>query len=231
MSKQQQVDEAPSSEHLSTNLPSLHIERSHLIDRVNRLVLEMEEHIRTDTPVNLSVPPHVETTIALHRLVFAPGDKGDLRIEYSDGSRGMKFPVHALWQPKNGWAWQPKDNLHLRVGTLSLRHVSYDQYADLYLLRDKETRQLRQGDVDRLAYDEMQRLLKTPQLNGEFYITILQTGLEPLEVGLYRAVVEHLVERNTKGLGPMRIASIFGHNKDGGLPLPKTVWGAGVINP
>ena len=213
------------------NLPSLYIHHGSFEERVERLVQDMEKKVAEKKRINLSVPPHVETTFALHRIVHSSGTISQLRIEYSDGSLGKPFPVHLPGQPSDGWGpWEPKPDRHLNIGTLSLRHVDYDRFVDVYLLRDKETRRLNQGDVDALAYQEMGRLLRAEQLRGEFYITIFQAGLEPLAVGLYRALVEHLMFRSkNEGFGPIRIASIFGLEKKQ-VPEPKIIWGNGAIN-
>ncbi len=212
------------------DLPSLRIPHSHFKARLARLVSEMEECVRNNERINLSVPPHVETTVALYTMAYSDGAPDRLRIEYNDGSLGKPFPIRRLWQPPKGWGpWQPKTDQHLHIGTLSLRHVDYDRYVDVYLLRDKETRHLNQGDIDALAYSEMGRLLKSPQLHGEFYLTILQAGLESLAVGVYRALVEHLEYRNEHKLGPMRVASIF-RLDSGRIPPPLTIWGTGGIS-
>lgn len=218
-------------------LPSLRIQNLSLPERVRRLVAEMEEKSTSNQRINLSVPPHNETTIALNEIVYIrkiPGEEQKrLRIEYNDGSLGKPIPIHALVLPENknekekekNWgSWQPKENRHLHIGTLSLRHVDYDPFVDFYLIRDKETRNLSQGDIDALAYDRMLSLLGDSKLQSEFYITIFQAGLEPLAVGIYRALVEHMQKRKE----PLRVASIFGLN-DGKISVPKTIWGIGDI--
>jgi hypothetical protein len=197
--------------------------------RVERLTGEMQAHLESGESINLSIPPHRETTEALHHLVYMGGQPGKLKIEYNDGSKGKPFPLMVLWKPEEGWNWRPKYNLHLHVGTLSFRHVDYDKRVDVYLIRDKETRRLLQADVEALAYERMKELLQAPQLEGESYLSIYQTGLEPLVIGLYRALTEHLQYRNQAGLGPLRVQPVFYWDDATGRQATGAIWGTGML--
>lgn len=194
--------------------------------RIARLIAEMQDHIAAGKALNMSRPPHIEITEALHTLVFQDQPEAWLKVEYGDGSYGKDFPVCRLWEPQGGWDFQPRQSRHLQIGTLSLRHVEYDYYVDVYLIRDKATRHLSQKGVDDLAYRSMKELLDAPQLRGEFYLTIFQAGLEPLAVGMYRALTEHLIQRNMEGWGPLRVRPVF-HFKHDGEPDAGSIWGAG----
>ena len=55
----------------------------------------------------------------------------------------------------------------------------------------------------------MADILKDPQLKKASFLAIYQTGLEPLIVGLYRALVEHLRYRRQAGLEQMVVQPIF----------------------
>lgn len=197
-------------------------------ERVENLVEQMQVRLADDLPLNMSIPPHNETTEALHRLVYMEREPGKLKIEYNDGSRGKDFPVGAVWKPDEGWKWHPKPKQHIHVGTLSFRHVDYDKHVDVYLIRDAETRRLLQADVENLAYERMKDLLAAPQLDGESYISIYQTGLEPLVVGVYRALTEHLQYRNAQGLGLMRVQPIFYLDNQTGRQTSGAIWGMGM---
>jgi len=198
-------------------------------ERVERLVTEMQAHIENGVPMNMSIPSHTEITEALHGLVYTGGQPGGLQIEYNDGSRVKPpFPVRVLWKPQEGWEWHPRWNRHLHVGTLSFRHVDYDKHVDYYLIRDKETRRLLQRDIEELAYERMKALLEAPQLEGESWLSIYQTGLEPLVVGLYRALAEHLKDRNQAGCGPLRVRPVFYLDDTTGRQTTGTIWGAGA---
>jgi len=178
--------------------------------------------------MNMSIPPHREITEALHSMVYLDGQPSELKIIYNDGSPGKPFPVHVLWKSKEGWEWNPKHALHLHIGTLSFRHMDYDQHVDVYLIRDKETRRLLQKDVEDLAYKRMKEILGAPELEGEGYLSIYQTGLEPLVVGVYRALTEHLQHRNQAGLSPLRVQPVFYLDDTTGRRTPGTTWGAGM---
>lgn len=198
-------------------------------ERVERLVAEMQDHVKSGEPMNMSTPPHTEITEALHRWTYMHGKSGGLKIEYNDGTGVKKpFPVGVLWKPDEGWDWRPKRVHHLHVGTLSFRHVDYDRHVDLYLIRDKETRRLLQRDIEEMAYERMYRLLGASELQGESYISVYQTGLESLIVGLYRALTEHLQHRNVAGLGPLRVRPIFYMDEKTGRESTGTTWGTGV---
>ena len=197
-------------------------------ERVEQLVARIQAHVESGEPMNMSIPPHREITEALHSMVYLYGQPSELKITYNDGSPGKPFPVHVLWKPKEGWEWKPKHALHLHIGTLSFRHVDYDQHVDVYLIRDKETRRLLQKDVEDLAYERMKEILGAPELEGEGYLSIYQTGLEPLVVGVYRALTEHLQHRNHAGLGPLRVQPVFYLDDTTGRRTLGTIWGAGM---
>lgn len=196
-------------------------------ERVERLVAQIQAHVESGEPMNMSLPPHTEITEALHRWVYMDGQPSELKIEYNDGSRVKKgaFPVRVLWKPKEGWEWYPTQAFHLHIGTLSFRHVDYDKHVDAYLIRDKETRRLLQRDIEELAYERMKKLLGAPQFEGESYLSIYQTGLEPLVVGLYRALTEHLQHRNKAELGPLRVRPVFYLDDETGRQTTGTIWG------
>jgi len=161
-------------------------------------------------------------------LVYMDGQPNQMKIGYNDRSRGKPFPIRVLWKPEEGWDWHPKHTFHLHVGTLSFRHVDYDKHVDTYLIRDKETRRLPQADIESLAYERMKELLEAPQLEGESCLSIYQTGLEPLVVGLYRALTEHLHYRNQAGLGPLRVRPVFYLDDETGRQTTGTIWGTGM---
>jgi hypothetical protein len=140
-------------------------------------------------------------------LVYEKGDPAELQIMYNDATRGKAFPVRVLWFPDSGLVW--KGEHALNVGTLTLRHVDYDHHVDVYLVRDRETRNLTNVEIEALAYDRMSEILSDPMLASESYLAIYQTGLEPLVVGMYRAIVEHLQYRRREGLGQLCVQPVF----------------------
>lgn len=210
---------------------SLKTRRVTFKERLSNLLLEIDNHIEHQTWFNASVPPHREITEALYHLVYKNDSPNKLKIEYNDGSRGKPFPTSSLWKPKGGWNWNPQAKTHLHIGTLSFRHVVYDKFVDMYLIRDKETKRLIQSEIDDIAYERLSKLLREPELRGESYISIYQTGLEPLVVGVYRAIAENLQFRNSNNdWGALRIQPIYFIHEDNEKNIDRgSIWGAKTI--
>lgn len=188
--------------------------------RVQILAETMEASIDEKRPIDLSTPPHRELTEALHRVVYRPGPPAQMLVEYGDGSRGKVFPVHVLSLPPDALKWAPGPALHL--GTLTFRHVDYDDYVDLYLLRDRETRSLRNDEIEERAYARMQEVLGDRRLAGPTRLRLYQTGLEPLVVGAYRALVDHLRQRPGRDReSPLIVQPVFFLRRNG----VGTLWG------
>lgn len=204
---------------------SLFRERSEtLARRVARLLDEMHACLRENKPIDLGTPPHRETTEALHHLVYDSNNNSEqkLLVEYNDGTKGAPFPVLSLWLLP-GQVFQPHQALN--IGTLSFRHLDYDHFVDHYLIRDRETRALTNGEVEALAYDRMKIILDDPALRSETHMAIFQAGLEPLAVGMYRALVEHLRARRTAGLGRLLVQPVFMIDTDGQPLYDSPLWG------
>jgi len=192
-------------------------------ERVEALIAELSESMVSKEPVNLSLPSHVVITKALHALALggrAPRP-GLVRITYNDRSQGVSFPVGRLTQTQVTWTDAPV----VRVGTLTFRHLDYDDYVHLYLIRDRETRRLRQADIERLAFERMREVLGSERLAGAAGVEFYQTGLEPLVVGALRAVVKVLAERTKQGASAPMLRSVF-HVKADGQHQYGPVWGA-----
>lgn len=191
--------------------------------RVAALVRAMERNIHDRQPFDASVPPHSELTEALHRVAHgsqAQPEPGELLVRYADNTRGRPFPVRHLWPVPEPVAWQPR----LELGTLSFRHLDYDSRVDLYLIRHRETRGLPQGAVENLAASRMREILASPALAAGGCINVYQTGLEPLVVGLYRAVTEHFMARaGADEVSPLYIRPIYFANEE--KPDIGSVWG------
>lgn len=176
-------------------------------ERLRQLTEEMAKCLDSGETIDLSTRPHRVITEALHRLVYAPGGEAGLKVSYGDGSKAKKFPVRSLRLPDTLPVWD--EDRALNVGTLTFRHVDYDKAVDLYLIRDRETRRLNSGEVHALAYERMGELLSDPRMECDSYLTFYQTGLEPLVVGAYHALVEHIRERSQNGLGGLVVRPVF----------------------
>ncbi len=181
-----------------------------LNQRVQALLEEMRYCLSEKKHLNFSEPAHREITEALHTLVYEEAEgpnEARLKVIYSDGSAGTALPVRCL-RIHTVSALDEERALH--VGTLSFRHLNYDNLVDYYLIRDRETRALSNGEVDELAYLRMKELLEDPFLQRDgAQVVIYQTGLEPLTVGMYRAIIEHLLDRRRRHLPTLALQPVF----------------------
>jgi len=197
-------------------------QRISLAERIAALVKEMHRCVEKGEALNFSAAAHREITEALRILVYEPSDPTlqptpQLKAVYEDGSVPTKrlagtrnagaVPVRCLSEiPKQ----QRANAQSLHVGTLSFRHLDYDGKIDLYLIRDRETRILSNGELQDLAYDRMKELVSDPLLRSrDSSIVLFQTGLEPLVVGVYAAVIEELVTRRANAFPTLAIQPIF----------------------
>ena len=203
-----------------------------IYERVQRLVGEMKQSVQDNQPVNLSNPPHREITEALHEMVYYKFDRvGEMHITYNDVNwdpTRKKFPVYSLFLPRDWPNWKSPEITRkmLNIGTLSFRHVSYDDFVDFYLIRDRETRALNSYEIQDLAYDRMTSVLNDPSIKGNAYISLFQTGLEPLVVGAYLAIVEHIKMRHINGLPPLYVKPVFYADQAKGEDLgSRKYWG------
>lgn len=188
-------------------------ETAPLDKRIRDLVELMHARIADRKPLNFTEPTHREITEALHILAYERGPGGgagegeQLRVTYGDNSKPDVLRVRCL---------SPCPPVHideartLNIGTLSFRHLDYDHYVDLYLIRDRETRTLTAGEIDKRAYDRMKEVLEDSALQrAGSQVMIYQAGLESLAVGLYRAIIEHLYDRRRKGLPTLALQTMY----------------------
>lgn len=188
-----------------------------LDQRISTLVETMRNCIANGKPLNFSEAAHREITEALRTVVYDPGQPqpaaAKLKVLYGDGSTGAPLTVQCL-------AIAPQRHTEegsLNVGTLSFRHLDYDERIDLYLVRDRETRTLSNGEVDKLAYDRMKELVEDPTLRRtESHLVLYQTGLEPLIVGAYRAIIDELLTRRLNHLPALTVQPVFFAEEDRG---------------
>lgn len=213
----------------SNDLYSLSKKRGTLLERrVDQLAGEMVKCAESGRAINLSTPKHNETTQALNRLVYTDGETFKLNIRYNDTPAKYTFPLRLFPATALPDRFNPAEGHHIRLGTCSFRHLNYDKHVDLYLVRDKDTRGLHQADVDLKAYMNMKKLLEeTRNLPSEkrVFLSIFQAGLEPLAVGMNRALVEDLVDRAGKGLSPLTARTIIHVDDNTGEIQEGCLWG------
>jgi hypothetical protein len=184
--------------------------------RISALVQSMQTCTVNGKALNFSEAAHREITEALRTVVYDVDPSvpagAKLKVQYGDGSTGPSLRVRCLTAVPHGPV-DEKRSLH--VGTLSFRHLDYDDRIDLYLLRDRETRPLSNREVDDLAYDRMKELIEDSALRRtESHIVLFQTGLEPLIVGAYRAIIEELIVRRSQQLPALTVQPRFFAEED-----------------
>lgn len=196
-----------------------------LADRIARLAAEMRQSVALKRNmvnlIDLNIPPHREITEALRILVYElsglPDESGPDKLWYRYGASTLEspIPVRSLSTPVPELIWT--DSQTLNIGTLSFRHLDYDSVVDMYLIRDRETRTLTSSEIDHLAYSRMMEILCDPIFSDGGQIRMYQTGLEPLVIGVYRAVVDHLRERRKSGAESLVIQPVFHRKLRGNL--------------
>lgn len=129
----------------------------------------------------------------------------DAPVRYRDGSRARPFPLGAVPMSND-----PSElGRTLRFALLSIRHVQLDSVVDGAWLRNAEVSRPRaMALTDELVYLESRKQLRTLTDRGPVTIVMFQTGLEPAILGLYRAVLHHLLERP----GTVSVQPRFHHN-------------------
>lgn len=129
----------------------------------------------------------------------------DAPVRYRDGSRARPFPLGAVPMSND----VSELGRTLRFALLSIRHVQLDPVVDGAWLRNAEVSRPRaMALTDELVYLESRKQLRALTDRGPVTIVMFQTGLEPAIVGLYRAVVHHLLERP----GTVSVQPRFHHN-------------------
>jgi hypothetical protein len=179
-------------------------------ERLRLFKVEMKKCLEEDKAIDLSTLPHKMITMALHSLVYEQGEEKYLKITYGDGAE-KKFPVRSLRLPNPAPFWNEAQAFN--VSTLTFRHVVYDKFVDFYLVRDRETRRSNSSQNHDEAHKRMKELLSDPDFEGDTYLALFHTGLEPLVVGAYQAVVEHLKERSARGLGRLIVRPVYFANE------------------
>jgi hypothetical protein len=115
----------------------------------------------------------------------------EVRIIYRDGSEAQRFPLGSLKFIRG----LPINVKSLRVTLLSLRLPEMDPRVDLAWLRNCDISRVRpQAQTDALVYEISRKQFKELTAYGPRVIWLYQTGLEPMIVGFYRALVHHLLE-------------------------------------
>lgn len=181
-----------------------------LHERISALVDAMHRCLSSGKPLNFSEAAHREITEALRIVAYETGSSPTgalLKVQYGDGSLGSKLSLQCLTVTQGRFE-DARNTLH--VGTLSFRHLEYDDRIDLYLIRDRETRTMSNAEVEDLAYGRMKELVEDTALRrADSHLVLYQTGLEPLIVGAYRAIIGEFLVRRARRLPSLTVQPVF----------------------
>jgi len=167
---------------------------------------EIMNAARQGNPINFNRFKHRWIVDALRSLVFNPSTafegNGIVRVAFADGTETRPFPF-GCFSPSS----PPEPSHHVvRVGFNSGRHPEMDRFVDLYLFRNAETSALHTiAEQEQYAFQQGKDFLQNPRWRGGGIVEMYQTGLEPLIVGFYRAVVTVYLKRKKEGLPPIII--------------------------
>jgi hypothetical protein len=127
-----------------------------------------------------------------------PVEPFSLTIVFQDGSMAALFPVLAL-VPHT----RPNSPRVIRAGLMSVRHFELDSIVDFYLLRNAELPRhegVMAADQEESAFAKAkQTLLDLLAEPGSLRVELYHTGLPPVLIGAYRAVVELLSKKEVRG--------------------------------
>ncbi len=137
-----------------------------------------------------------ELSEALYRLISHHPDlpAHDIRVVYRDGSEARPLPGNSI----NFGEQTPQPALTLRFSLMSIRHPEMDHQVHGAWFRniDLSRPDTVHADIDQIAYEGTLSRLNTiaTRMPGPVVLEIVQSGLEPANVGFYRAVAGFLTD-------------------------------------
>lgn len=148
--------------------------------------------LANDTPINFSNFRHREITEALRDRVFGPHEANHLRVVFADGSEAAPFPLSALRLSPVAVQDEPT----LTAVLISGRHPELDRQSDMAVLRNAEIAASQtMAEQEALSMSKASNILHSPALTQGGVLHVYHTGLEPVVLGFYRAVVNVLREQ------------------------------------
>jgi len=188
--------------HIKTAMPKSWIPKAETFSKL----LDESAAVRNAPPVNLTSANHAIVTLALHRSAYSAKMRCSAPLVFLDGSKPEPFPLGGL----NKVADKTSSAITLAIGLMSFRHPEMDFLVDYYVTRNRELALMStMAEEERLAHDCARSFLTDPALDGGGELLVYHTGLEPMVVGFYRAVVETLRSRQEKGLKSLQICPRF----------------------
>ena len=178
---------------------------------------------KASVPVNLTAENHAVIEMALHRVCYEPSStRGEIPLLFMDGSRLERFPIENLRAA--GPAANVPSTPAVKIGLMSFRHPEMDYLVEYYLCRNRELAlQASMADEEAHAFQRAREFLNDPQFEKGGRVEVYHTGLEPMVVGFYRAVIEVLALRHSKHMPNLTIyPKLFTQASAGGHITPKS---------
>ncbi|MBN1182398.1 MAG: hypothetical protein JXB49_08940 [Bacteroidales bacterium] len=147
-----------------------------------------------DTSINVNRFQHLHLVEGLHQIIYNKlvYKKSYLRIGYYDGSESEPFPIQYIGDPP----LFDRKMRPLRLSFNSGRHVELDSIADFYLLRNSQIAKLEcSAEIEQEMYNQAMNLFEDKIFDKIWSIEVYHTGLEPLTIGFYRAVITTAIRR------------------------------------
>ncbi|MCA9191119.1 MAG: hypothetical protein KDB03_05145 [Planctomycetales bacterium] len=142
---------------------------------------------------------HTAIAKVMHQIAYEGiGDKPEYSFLMRDGSVSANFPNGKLYSEP---LTMPRTVPKLSLGLISFRHPEMDYLVDQYVITNFSIpKNASMADTEAYAFEATMNLLTDPLLKRGAVIRVYHTGLEPVVIGLYRAVATHLLNRLSDGL-------------------------------
>lgn len=136
------------------------------------------------------------------KVTKLPIEPINIRFAYSDGSIGEEYPLFCL-APKEA----PEGLPVIKAALISNRHFELVPEIDMCIIRNSEISRREEASIaeqEQLSYNITDRFLRDylKKSNG-LELHIYHTGLEPVVIGTYRAILEVLRESDSKFRGKL----------------------------
>lgn len=185
-------------------------------DFLEILKSRIQKALETAGEVNFSNQPHSVISDALNDFVYkrSPDDEEkEIRVIYMDGSEAEPFPVRCLTTPIESGTGE--NMVVLKASLISMRHLEMDDKVDFAWFRNRMVSVSRPyAETDAYCTARTTELLKEMK-DGEYHLSLYQTGLETAVIGFYRALVQELKERRKNPHAPpLRVVPFYYVSKD-----------------
>jgi hypothetical protein len=163
--------------------------------QMDRWLIEAADDLTDPEPVCPSDLANRVLSESLRRYIAQDGttSRVDAPVVYKDGSVARPLPLRSLMMTDER---PPSGQRVLRLTLMSVRHMKIDPHVDGAWLRNREVSVKRAyAATDELVYTQSRQQLVALSAHEPLVIELFQTGLEAANVGFYRALADHHLER------------------------------------